>query len=184
MKNTMRSVVSGWFNIAVLAVGLDFVTGAAGAQDLSSGDLAGLRFSSIKVDVSHYGNAGLSGFVAPDGGSYARVVASSVLTEARKVFADRLAPGDKRASVLVIRIDNVSMLSISSSTRRGRLGGGPGYTDYMEGAGMILHGGHVVVSHPMLGARDGRDSIDSNERGRLVDLSNYYVLWLKKQMGL
>jgi len=165
------------FYIPVLAV----LVGAFPSVSASAGsvpapvDVSQVHLKAIVVDVGPYAASGA--------GSYADVVKDSVLEQARYVFANRLDPKDTKGATLVIRIDGVMWTNGGSSYRRhhGQFLMNIDPMDYMDGAGLLMRGGKVILEHPMLASRR---SDGGTARVRADALSEYYVLWLKKEMGL
>ena len=168
-----RLSVSTWF---AAFTALLFGAHVALAQNLSPDQVAGMRFRTIVVDTSAFADRGQPG--------YAAKLRAIVAAQAQSVFADRLAPQDKRAPNLVIRVDSVMFSDISHHSNHGFRGIGSESTDYMEGAGLIVSGGHVILNHPMLAAHDARSDTMGETPERLDELANFYVAWLKKEMGL
>ena len=145
------------------------------AQD-TAGAVA-LRFRTIVVDTSR-----LAALGSP---TTADLVRQALAAEARTIFADRLAPADARASSLTIRIDSITLASYADNAPAF---GGMGNTDYLEGAGIVSSGGHVVSTTPVLSALDASYSgawyQPDIDRKRIVSLSHHFAYWLRRQMGL
>eukprot|EP01037_Dinobryon_pediforme_P013563 gene13563-13682_t len=160
---------------ASLFAAATLLSGAAFAGQLPAPvDMANLHFKTIVVDTSAYAASGA--------GSYADVVKASVLDQARQIFADRLDPRDPNGATLIIRIDSVMWTDGGGAYgHHGTSAFSVTPSDYMEGSGIITRGGRVLVNHPMLAAHE---SDGGYGRPRADALSNYYVLWLKKEMGL
>eukprot|EP01037_Dinobryon_pediforme_P013676 gene13676-13792_t len=168
MKNRFYAPVLAGVALILMTIG------SFAAQLSAPVDVAGLHFKAIVVDTSRYQASGA--------GSYADVVKASVLDQALKVFADRLDPRDTKGATLVIRIDSVMWTNGGGAYgHHGTSSFSVTPTDYMEGAGIIMRNGHVILEHPMLAAHE---SDGGYGRPRADALSNYYVLWLKKEMGL
>ncbi len=167
---------------AALGVALAFTT-VATAQSLPADQLAAIKFRAIRVDMSQYTESGLSGLIARSSSGYPESLSQNLLQHARQTFANRMT-SDPRAPVLVIRVDSVSKTDgFRRNGGRGGFSSQDNTTDYMEGAGVILQGGRVLATTPMLAARGSHDA-SANNAERLDALSDYYVSWLKRQMGL
>ena len=153
-----------------------FICVSASAGNLPAPiDVSQVHLKAIVVDTSPYAASGA--------GSYADVVKDSVLAQARHIFANRLDPRDAKGATLVIRIDSVMWTEGGNSYGRhhGQFLMNVEPMDYMEGAGILMRGGKVILEHPMLASRQSEGGYG---RPRADALSEYYVLWLKKEMGL
>jgi hypothetical protein len=136
------------------------------------------KFRAIKVDVSALAGKGL--------GPEASWLEQDLPGPLRAAFAGRLAPGDRSAPTLVVRIDNVIL---------GQSGGGGtnpfGATaarDDIEGAGMVVApNGRPVATYPLsttLRAFTGGSAREMGSvRGRVAELANSFAQWLPGQMG-
>lgn len=139
--------------------------------------LSGPRFRSIEVDVSGVRESG-------DPIS-ARWVAEELPAFLHKTFAPYLTPGDRRAPVLLARIDLVTL---------GTEGSGGGLNsidavDYIEGAGVVVGpGGRKIATYPLLSAVHARPAEDSGSgvsgRTRISNLALSFAQWLPGKMGL
>lgn len=180
MKTFMTRVI-GFGAFSALALGL--ISGA-GAQSLSADQAATVRFRAISVDVSNYAAKGVGGIVSPGGAGFAHTVQQNVLAHARQMFADRMT-SDKRAPTLVIKVDSVMMTQDSGrlGRRHGSFAASENGRDFMEGDGVIVSGGRVLATSHILAAKDSMSDMIS-DRQRLDELSDFYVSWVKKQMGL
>ena len=138
-----------------------------------------MRFRAIKVDVSPLAGNGL--------GPEAEWTAAYLPGRLRAAFAARMAPGDRAAPTLVVRIDRLIL---------GSSNGGPsqpfglyGASDDIEGVGMIVApGGKVVATYPLfttLSAFTGGSVYDTTGQQRRVDeLAGSFAQWLPGKMGL
>ena len=165
-----------FYTPVLAAVALAFMSVMAVAGNLPAPvDVSQLHIRAIAVDCSPYAASGAA--------SYADVVKASVLAQANRIFADRLDPRDPKAVTLVIRIDSVMWTDGGHSygRRHSPLLMNVEPMDYIEGAGILMRGGKVILEHPMLASHQ---SDGGYGRARADALSEYYVLWLKKEMGL
>ena len=165
-----------FYTPVLAAVALAFMSVMAAAGNLPAPvDVSQLHIKAIVVDTSPYAASGA--------GSYADVVKASVRQQASRIFADRLDPRDPKGATLVIRIDSVMWTDGGTSYggHHGQFTMNVEPMDYMEGAGMLMRGGQVILDHPMLASHQ---SDGGYGRARADALSEYYVLWLKKEMGL
>jgi hypothetical protein len=160
---------------------------AAGAYLLGSAAMAangpplppGAHFRAIKVDVSP---------VAHDVGEpTAGWLAQALPGELQAVFAGRLAPGDRSAPTLVVRIDRVFF----GNSGIGLLGpaGATEAIDNIEGAGIVVgaNGGTLGV-YPLFNALNNYTGGVNYETGaaqsRVNSLAHSFAYWLPGQMGL
>ena len=123
------------------ALGAALAFGAAGSdRRMRWRQAAQTRFKAIKVDVSALAGKGL--------GPEASWLEQDLPGPLRAAFAGRLAPGDRAAPTLVVRIDNVIL---------GQSGGGGtnpfGATaarDDIEGAGVVVApNGRPIATYPL-----------------------------------
>ncbi len=170
------------------AVGATVVVGAlaagilrAGADDASRAYPAAgqMRFRAITVDVSPLVGNGL--------GPEAEWVARDLPGQLRAAFAGRLAPGDRAAPTLVVRIDQL-MLGASNGNPAQPFGD-YGANDEIEGVGMVVApNGKVVATYPLfstVNALTGGSVYDMTGLQLRVDqLSNSFAQWLPGKMGL
>jgi hypothetical protein len=175
-KWARRAMLAGCVGVLVSAATIAFGQAAPQASP-DAVDAAALRFRTVVVDTSRLEALGSA--------STAALVKRSLGAEARTIFADRLAPGDARAPSLLIRIDSISLASYAGDYPAFS---GMGNTDYLEGAGIVSSGGHVISTTPVLSALDASYSgawyqPDIDER-RVVSLSHHFAYWLRRQMGL
>jgi hypothetical protein len=140
--------------------------------------LAGIRFREIRVDVAPLRANGSEDF--------ADWVAAELPGLLRKSFAAYLAPGDRNASTLVARIDEVflgpagSMIDDPSGDAR----------DGIQGTGIVLGpNGKPIASYPLYSAV-GADTyfgmpyqLEITQR-RVETLAQSFAQWLPGQMGL
>ncbi|MHB2167714.1 hypothetical protein [Alsobacter sp. R-9] len=164
------------FSLAVTAALLLFAAAPAMAQQ---------RFSAIVVDVTPLRTKGGGPFGLSQYGLFADRTQQVMLQEARRIFAANLAPGDRHAPTLVIRIDAVQFGTGSSGEPNQSV---IRVTDYMEGAALIIAGGKVIRQEPMLGAYEnvmGPGLMFADNAGpRLQALCAFYAGWLKRKLGV
>jgi hypothetical protein len=160
--------------LAALAAAASSVVTAAQAQP------NGVRFREIRVDVSP-----LREKVQGEEGGWVAAVLPGYL---RQSFAKYLAPGDRNASVLVARIDDVSLGASETSMSSFPLASDA--HDSIEGVGLVLDGrGRVAQSYPLFCAL-GADSLPNSpyqtdiRRRRAETLARSFAQWLPGKMGL
>jgi hypothetical protein len=160
--------------LAALAAAAATAVTAAEAQPNS------LRFREIRVDVS-----ALREKVQGEEGGWVAAVLPGYL---RQSFAKYLAPGDRSASVLVARIDDVTLGA--SETNMSRFPLGDDAHDSIEGVGLVLDGrGRAAQSYPLFCAL-GADSLPNSpyqtaiRRRRAEMLARSFAQWLPGKMGL
>jgi hypothetical protein len=153
---------------------------AAAATKASAVTQGGLRFREIRVDISP-----LHEKVQDEEGGWVAAVLPGYL---RQSLAAHLAPGDRSASVLVARIDDVTLGVAHSGMSPFPLASDA--HDSIEGVGLVLDGrGQVAQSYPLFCAV-GADSFSSLpyqtdiRRGRAETLARSFAQWLPGKMGL
>jgi hypothetical protein len=154
---------------AVIAAAALWAFGAASAQAQS-------RFRTIEVDVAPLRAGGNT--------DAADRVALELPPLLQKSFAARLAPGDKSAPVLRVRIDFVTLGTAGSA-------GGPHSiiaADFIEGAGVVVGpGGRVVATYPLISnltaAEPFNDIGGEGNRLRISNLESSFAQWLPGKMG-
>ena len=170
--------MNGFRRAAVLVLGAWLAFGALTSIGASSAwAQAQTKFRAIKVDVSALPGKGL--------GPEASWLEQDFPGPLRAAFAGRLAPGDRAAPTLVVRIDTVII------GQSGDAGGPFGATlarDQIEGAGVVVApNGRPIATYPMfatLRADTGGSAREMNSvRGRVAELANSFAQWLPGQMG-
>lgn len=132
----------------------------------------------IRLDLDPLAARGLAGFA-----DYVRPLLQQALGTA---FAARLAPGDRRAPVLVVSVSDVRLSSfVGGDGFRGLSGGGP--QDYIEGVGTLLGSGGALISRtPILQATPASASgawyLPDNERRRIATLARNFAYWLNRRV--
>jgi hypothetical protein len=170
--------MNGFRRAAVLVLGASLAFGALTSIGASSAwAQAQTKFRAIKVDVSALPGKGL--------GPEASWLEQDLPGPLRAAFAGRVAPGDRAAPTLVVRIDTVII------GQSGDAGGPFGATlarDQIEGAGVVVApNGRPIATYPMfatLRADTGGSAREMNSvRGRVAELANSFAQWLPGQMG-
>ena len=161
---------------ALAAIALAAGSAATGAW----AQVGELRFREIRVDVSP-----LRDKYEDDAAQW---VAAALPDYLRQTFAKYLAPGDRRAGVLLARIDNVALGPPGMRSGFGMIGSDT--TDGIEGAGVVLDGrGRVVDSYPLYSSVSA-DSLQNSPyqtdilRRRVETLALSFAQWLPGKMGL
>ena len=164
-----------WTRRAALAA-----LGFAAAATAAKAQPTGFRFREIRVDVSP-----LREKIQDEEGGWVAAVLPGYL---RQSFAKNLAPGDRSASVLVARIDDVTLGVAHSGMSPFPLASDA--HDSIEGVGLVLDGrGRVAQSYPLFCAV-GADSFSSLpyqtdiRRRRAETLALSFAQWLPGKMGL
>ncbi len=164
---TRRAVLS---SLAALA--------AAPGVAAAASPLAGIRFREIRVDVAPLRASG--------NGDFADWIAAALPAELRKSFAAYLAPGDRSASTLVARVDEIILGAVDSASGNPALDA----IDGIQGAGIVLSPrGQQIASYPLyasVGALTYLNLPYQSEitRRRVETLAQSFAQWLPGQMGL
>jgi hypothetical protein len=166
-----------------LALGASLLLGALAAACLpAAGETlpaAPQKFKAIKIDVSPLAENGL--------GPEAEWMAQDLRESLQGAFAARLAPGDRKAPVLLVRIDLLT-LGISGAGGTDPFGGGAA-RDNIQGAGIVVApNGATLATYPLfttvLALTGGSAREIGTERRRVTVLANSFAQWLPGQMGL
>jgi hypothetical protein len=177
MGNTNRS------RRAALAIGGALLLGALAAACLpAAGETAPpapQKFKAIKIDVSPLAGNGL--------GPEAEWMAQDLRASLQGAFAARLAPGDRAAPILLVRIDLLT-LGMSGGGGTEPFGGGAA-RDNIQGAGIVVApNGATLATYPLfttvLALTGGSAREVGTERRRVTVLANSFAQWLPGQMGL
>ncbi len=133
-------------------------------------------FRAVEVDVSPLDAFG--------GGGARTLLQPALLAEMRKVFADRLVPGNAQAPVLTARITSIYFSPYDGAETTDSFGG----NDNIEGDGIVSNGRQVVSTTHIL------TELPPTYSGSLVtpnlDLIRYqsicyqFAYWLRREMGL
>ena len=151
-----------------------FASDAAVAQ-------AAPRFRSISIDVSPIASRGVP--------RYAAVVRQALEGPIREQFADRLAPTDKSAPALVVRVKSLDLASYAGGSSGNFLNGGSSFDkDEMEGEGLVVGPrGAVLQSYPILSSLNAGASgawyLPDNEARRVTSISQHFAYWLRRRIG-
>jgi hypothetical protein len=141
--------------------------------------LGDVHFRAIKIDVTPLA----SNSVEPT----ASWLAQALLVSLQSVFANRLAPGDRSAPTLVVRIDSVflggSGNGIFDATGADRA------RDNIQGASIIVApSGRTMASYPIFDVlysyTGGSNYEVGSEHRRINELAAGLAQWLPGQMGL
>jgi hypothetical protein len=152
----------------------------AAAPGMAWAGPAAVRFSEIRIDVSPLRRNG--------DGDFADWAAAVLPGALRQAFAPYLAPGDRSAPILVVRIDQLFL----GPQHSGGFGGNPvlDAIDGVEGEGIVMsRGGQQLASYPLYSAV-GADAylnmpyqLDIARR-RVETLARSFAQWLPGKMGL
>ena len=153
--------------------------GAGPGPALAQAGSAALRFRTIAIDTSR-----LAALGDPQ---TADVVQRLLAAELRQTFGDLMAPGDRTAPTLVVRIRSISLSDyVGSRSYGGR--SGTKNVDYLEGAGIVTSGGHVVSETPVLSALDAGYSgpwyLPGIDERRVASITQHFAYWLRREMGV
>jgi hypothetical protein len=165
---------------AVLAAGLVGAVLLASPAAADNEQLPpGAHFRAIKVDVSP-----LAGSVGePTAGWMAEALPGPL----QAVFGNRLAPGDRSAPTLVVRIDRVFLGQ--SGNGIGDATGADRARDNVEGAGIVVApDGRTIATYPIFDVLYNYTGGSNYEVGtahrRVNELAGGLARWLPGQMGL
>ncbi len=170
-----RTVLTG---LATTTAALAMPSGIAAAASANPS----YRFSRIAVDAGPLRAKGL--------GPFAEFVGAALATQLKLSFADRLEPGLRNGTGLVVRIDALSLSSNvpgGGGHNRSSRGGGNGGTDYMEGEGLVVDSrGGVIGRYPMLSALSagyaGAWYLPDAERKRVAAIAWHYAYWMRREV--
>lgn len=150
---------------------------------LPADEAANLRLSSISVDVS--------ALVAQGQGPFATLVGDRLSDALASAFADRLAPRDRTAPRLVVRLKSL-ILSAWAGSSSIRIGGidyaeGGSDSDYLDGEALIVsRRGDIQARYPILFALPSSYSgpwyLADNEQRRAATIAQLYADWVKRQI--
>jgi hypothetical protein len=164
---------------AMTAVVLTLGSAECAAQSSSPSLPPDMHFRSIKVDVEPLANN--IGGPTPDW------VARDLPGALQAKFASRLAPGDRAAPTLVVRIDHL-FLGESANGIFSPMGQVEA-RDSIQGAGVVVGPqGQTLGTYPLFTTLDnytgGSNFEVGTERRRVDDLAKAFAYWLPGQMGL
>jgi len=150
-----------------------------GASPLTGPAAASLRLRAIEVDVAPLARNGLG----PEGDWLAEELPARL----RAAFAARLAPGDRAAPALIVRID---LVTLGPSGGGGtQPSGGTDARDEIRGVGMLVGpGGRTLATYPLFASQldftGGSVYERGTERRRVGQLAASFAQWLPGRMGL
>lgn len=156
------------------------VAAFAAAPGIVLAEPSGGRFSSIRIDLSPLRQSG--------DGDFADWVAAVLPAALHQSFAPYLAPGDRGAPSLLVRIDQV----IIGPSHSGGFGGSPvqDAIDGVEGVGIVVSPrGQEVASYPLYSAVGADTYINMPyqldiTRRRVETVARSFAQWLPGKMGL
>ena len=160
-------------------IALGLFASAALAQSAPSPLPHDAHFRAIKVDVAPLANS--------VGDPTAAWMAQALPSALEAAFANRLAPGDRSAPTLVVRIDSVflgeSGNGIFDATGADRA------RDNVQGAGIVVApNGRTIASYPVFDVlynyTGGANYEVGTEHRRINDLAAGVAQWLPGQLGL
>jgi hypothetical protein len=172
--------MSGFFRRTAAATGVVFAIVCASTGMAQSASLPpGAHFRAIKVDVEPLARS--------VGDPTASWMAQALPGRLQAAFANRLAPGDRSAPILVVRIDSVflgeSGNGIFDATGADRA------RDNIQGAAVVVApNGRTVASYPVFSVlynyTGGSNYEMGTEQRRVGELAASIAYWLPGQMGL
>ena len=137
------------------------------------------RFRTIAIDTSR-----LAALGSPQ---TADVVQRLLAPELRQTFADLMAPADRSAPSLVVRIRSLSLSDYDGSRSYGGRNG-TSNVDYLEGSGVVTRGGHVVSETPVLSALEAGYSgpwyLPGIDERRVSSITQHFAYWLRREMAV
>ena len=175
-RRSFLSLVSG-----VVAFACIGGSGTGKAETLAPAYQGALRFHAIRVDASALATRGLQ--------DYARRVETLVMARAQGVFAGNIAPSDRHAAILILRISSLSLNSAGGMSRRRGGSRSADATDYLEGEGIVLSPSGVVTGRfPVLSALSANygdsDQRFGDDRNRISNIGWHFASWVHRNMGL
>lgn len=151
---------------------------AASVQAIAQEAPSDIRFAGVRVDVSP--------LLAIGGRGPAQVVAQVLPGKLAASFSDHLAKGDRRAPVLVARIDRLYLSSYADAPSVGF--SSFGNMDSMEGAGVVLAGRQALSTTPLRvtlpAGYSGAYYLPDIDQRRIVSLCESFASWLRREMNL
>ncbi len=174
----MRSVVTlGRRSIlgALVLTPLFALPRSARAQ-IAGGETAVVRFRAVRVDTSPVAEHGGAGIAA--------ALRAALGPQMQKVFADRIAPADPSAAILMARISSVFLSSYVGGVGIDQFG----QQDNIEGDGIVVSGGRTVSSTHVLTelspSYSGAYYTAGIDRIRLDSLAYQFAYWLRREMNV
>lgn len=141
-----------------------------------------LRFKAIKVDFAPLRENG--------SGVYADWLAKELPAALDEAFASRLAPGDRKAPTLVVRVDLVTLGPPGMLTGMGGLPRLNDTMDDIEGVASVVDAGGRTISTTPARSTTPADTnlpppmMEQVNHDRVVMLGRVLARWLPGQMGL
>ena len=173
---------TAWTRRAVLPVIAAAAVLAAGAGLAQTNAPEGVRFKAIKVDFAPLRENGA--------GVFAEWLGQMLPAALNSAFAARLAPGDRNAATLIVRVDLATLGPPGMLTG---MGGVPRLHDTMddiEGSASVIDAGGRTLSTTPLRSTVLADSnspsltVEELNRNRVVMLGRVFAHELPGQMGL
>jgi hypothetical protein len=167
---------------ALFSVGVGLSISAGLAQTASPAAPEAVRFKAIKVDFAPLRDNGSA--------VYADWLAQTLPAALDKAFAARLAPGDRGAPTLVVRVDQVTLGSPGMLTGMGGLPRLNDTTDQVEGAASVVGPGERTISTTPIHTSAPADTnvpppmMEQNNHDRVAMAGRVFAYWLPSQMGL
>jgi hypothetical protein len=162
-----RGVIGASLSLLVTGAGLR----AAEAQTEA------LRFRGVQVDTRPLAAIG--------GGGSAALIQKLLPAELSSAFADRLAPGDAKAPLLVARIDHLFLSAFADAPSPGY--DAMGNMDQMDGAGLVVSGRQVVSTTPLRvslpASYSGAYYLPDIDQRRIASLCMSFASWLKREIA-
>jgi hypothetical protein len=165
----------GWAKFLGASLIFAFASSAASASPLPPD----AHFRAIKVDVTHVAES--------VGDPTASWLAQALPGELQATFANRLAPHDRSAPTLVVRIDRVFL----GTSDNGVVGpaGAVEALDNIDGSAAVIgpNGADLGVYPlfvPLQNYTGGVNYEMGTERRRVNELAHAFAYWLPSQMGL
>jgi hypothetical protein len=167
---------------ALFSIGAGLFVNEGLAQTASPVAPEAMRFKAVKIDYAPLRGNG--------SGVYADWLAQTLPAALDKAFASRLAPGDRSAPVLVVRVDQVTLGSPGMLTG---MGGAPRLNDTLdqvEGAASVVGAGGRTLSTTPIHTSAPADTnvpppmMEDNNRERVAMAGRVFAYWLPSQMGL
>jgi hypothetical protein len=141
----------------------------------------GLALATRSATAQHPANVRI-GAIKVEASPYADQIASVLLPALHKAFADRLAPGDRHAAVLLVRIDSVSFTSyVDTADPKADV-------DWMSGSGHLVGPGNLLLGEYPLSVNvpasySGAWYLPDIDERRLDSLCQAFSQWLRRAVG-
>jgi hypothetical protein len=170
--------ISGFLRRAAAAAGVACSIAYASAGAAQSASPSPAHFRAIKVDVEPLARS--------VGDPTATWMAQALPGRLQAAFANRLAPGDRSAPILVVRIDSVFLGE--SGNGIGDATGADRARDNIVGAALVVApNGRAVATYPVFNVlynyTGGSNYEVGTEQRRIGELAASVAYWLPGQMG-